>query len=108
MKIIDGLFKYGETVALDVDGKLVKRKVHYANGELFVDVNGERIKEKELAGVRKWDKSAYSTDYNRKHRARYTATVPKEQGAKWKAEAEARGMNMNAFLIYCVEKEING
>ena len=108
MKIIDGLFKYGETVAIDVDGKLIKRKVHYADGELFVDVDGERIKEKDLSGIKKWDKSAYNTEYNRKHRMRFTASVPKEQGENWKAVANDLGMNMNAFLIYCVEKEIHG
>lgn len=108
MKLIDGLFKYGETVAIDVDGKLVKRKVHYADGELFVDVDGKRISENDLSGIRKWDKSAYDTAYNRTRRCRFVASIPKEDGEAWKKAAAERGMSMNAFIIYCVEKEING
>ena len=108
MKIIDGLFKYGETVAIDDDGKLVKRKVHYADGELFVDIDGKRIKETDLSGIRKWDKSAYDTAYNRERRCKFTASLPKERGETWKQYAADLGMSMNAFIIYCVEKEIHG
>lgn len=108
MKLIDGIFKYGETVAIDVDGKLVKRKVHYANGKLFVDVDGKRIQEDDLSGIKKFDKSAYNAEYNRKSRERFTASIPKAQGKLWREKASDLGMNMNQFIIYCVEKEING
>ncbi len=108
MRLVDGLFNYGENVAIDVDGKLIKRKVHYADGELFVDIDGKRIKQDDLSGIKKFDKSVYNTEYNRNCRARFTATIPKEQGDRWTAMAKERGMSMNAFIIHCVEKEING
>lgn len=108
MKLIDGLFKYGETVAIDVDGKLIKRKVHYADGELFVDVNGERITDKNLAGIKKYDAYAYNQEYHRQHTDRISIAAPKGTKDKWKAVAGDLGMSMNAFIIYCVEKEIHG
>lgn len=108
MKLIDGLFKYGETVAIDIDGKLIKRKVHYADGELFVDVNGERITDKNLDGVPKFDKAAYDAEYGRKHLDRFSIAAPKGTKDTWKAVAGDLGMSMNAFIIYCVEKEIHG
>lgn len=108
MKLIDGLFRYGETVAIDIDGKLYKRKVHYADGELFVEVNGKRIWEHNFPVKPKFDKSAYNTSYNKQHRTRFTASVPNKQGDEWKRYAADLGMSMNAFIIYCVEKEIHG
>ena len=108
MKLIDGIFKYNETVAIDVDGRLVKRKVHYADGELFVDIDGKRVKEKDLSGIKKWDKSAYDQEYLRKYRDRITVTAMKGTKERWKATAADLGMSMNAFIIYCVEKEIHG
>ena len=108
MKLIDGLFKYGETVAIDVDGKLIKRKVHYADGELFIDVNGERITDKNLDGIPKFDKVAYDADYQRKNNERVSLLLKKGTKDTWKAVAGDLGMSMNAFIIYCVEKEIHG
>lgn len=108
MKLIDGIFKYGETVAIDVDGKLIKRKVHYADGELFVDVDGNRIRDKDLDGVSSFDWNAYSAEYNRSKRDRITVSVPKDQGEIWRSAAGDHGMSMNAFIVQCVEKEING
>ena len=108
MKLIDGIFKYGNEVAIDVDGRLVKRKVHYADGELFVDIDGKRIKESDVSGKPVFDQIAYVTEYNRTKRDRITTSVPKEQGKKWREYASNLNMSMNAFIIYCVEKEING
>ena len=108
MKLIDGIFKYGETVAIDVDGKLVKRKVHYADGELYVDIDGKRILEKDFSKILTFDQAAYSINYNRTKRDRITVTVPKEQGENWRSCAADRGQSMNAFIIDCVEKEIDG
>ena len=106
MKLIDGIFKYGETVAIDIDGKLYKRKVHYYDGELYVDIDGKRIGERDLSGIRKFDKAAYDIAYNREKCARFTVKMPKQQGEAWKQTAADLGMSMNAFIIYCVEKEI--
>lgn len=108
MKLIDGLFKYGETVAIDVDGRLVKRKVHYADGELFVDIDGKRVKEGDLSGVRKFDQVAYVADYQRKNNERISLLLKKGTKDAWKQYAADLNMSMNAFIIYCVEKEIHG
>ena len=108
MRLVDGIFKYGETVAIDVDGKLLKRKVHYADGELFVEVDGQRIRKHELSIKHKFDKGAYDQEYTRKHRMRFYVNVDKKQGESWKNVASDLGMSMNAFIIYCVEKEIHG
>lgn len=108
MKLVDGLFKYNETVAIDVDGALVKRKVHYADGELYVDVNGKRITEKELGGVKKFDQSAYIMGWMKENKDKISVAAPKGTKDKWKAVAKDLGMSMNAFIIYCVEKEIHG
>lgn len=44
IKLIEGKFAYDETVTLEVDGKLVKRKVHYGTLDgLYVVVKGEKI-----------------------------------------------------------------
>lgn len=108
MKLIDGIFKYGETVAIDVDGKLIKRKVHYADGELYVDYNGERITESDLSGLYKLNKYAYDQAYIKKHIDKISVAAPKGTKDIWKAAAGDHGMSMNAFIIYCVEKEIHG
>lgn len=107
MKLIDGLFKYGETVVIDVDGKRIKRKVHFANGELFVEIGGKRIKENEVPGKRKWDEKAYRLEYMRKNRDQISVVAQKGTKIKWKTYASNLNMSMNAFIIYCVEKEIN-
>ena len=108
MKLVDGLFKYGETVAIDVDGKLIKRKVHYADGLLYIDYNGERIDEQHIDGLYKFDKSAYDQEYIRKNLDKMSVAAPKGTKDKWKSAAKAVGKSLNAFIIYCVEKEIDG
>lgn len=108
MKLIDGLFKYGETVAIDIDGRLYKRNVHYADGELFVDINGKRIKEKDLSGKPVFDQIAYVADYQRKNNDRISLLLSKGTKDRWKTYASNLNMSMNAFIIHCVEKEING
>ena len=107
MKLIDGIFKYGETVAIDMDGRLIKRKVHYADGELFIDVKGQRIKENDLSGIKRFDQDAYVADYHRKNNERVSLLLKKGTKDIWKAAAGDHGMSMNAFIIHCVEKEIN-
>lgn len=108
MKLIDGIFKYGETVAIDVDGKLVKRKVHYADGELYVDVDGKRIKADDLTERKTFDMYAYVSEYQKKHNERISLLVKKGTKHRWKIAADDLNMSMNAFIIYCVEKEIDG
>lgn len=108
MKLIDGIFKYGEEVAIDVDGRLVKRKVHYADGELFVDIDGKRITESEVSGKPVFDQSAYIAEYQRKNNDRISLLLAKGTKDRWKTYASNLNMSMNAFIIYCVEKEING
>lgn len=108
MKLIDGIFKYGETVAIDVDGKLVKRKVRYADGKLFVEVDGKTITKNELNKHAKFDKYAYDKKYIREHLDKMAVAAPKGTKEKWKATAMSHKMSLNKFIIYCVEKEIDG
>lgn len=109
MKLIDGVFKYGETVAIDVDGKLIKRKVHYGSLDgLYVEVDGERISAESLQGAKIFDQNAYVADYHRKNNERVSLLLKKGTKDTWKAVADDLGMSMNAFIIYCVEKEIHG
>ena len=108
MKLIDGVFKYGEEVAIDVDGRLVKRKVHYADGELFVDIDGKRITAGDLFGKPTFDQTAYVTEYIRQKKDKISVLAEKGTKDRWKTYASNLNMSMNAFIIYCVEKEING
>lgn len=108
MKLIDGLFKYGETVAIDVDGKLIKRKVRYSDGELYIDIDGERMREKDLDGVKKFDQNTYTMEWIKEKKDKISVLAPKGTKDKWKTYAADRGMSMNAFIIDSVEKEIKG
>lgn len=106
MKLIDGIFKYNETVTVDKDGNLYKRKVHYLDGELFINIDGERITEKELDVKPKWDAGAYNQAYHKEHTDRFSIAAPKGTKDIWKAAAAERGLSLNAFVIECVNKEI--
>lgn len=56
MKILDGEFYYGKTVTLEIDGKIIKRKVHYGS------LDGEYILyDYEKIGKRAFQKNAEST-----------------------------------------------
>lgn len=108
MKLIDGVFKYGETVAVEIDGNLMRRKVHYADGELYINIDGRKVYEKDLTGQQKFDSSAYMIEYIRQKRDKISVLAPKGTKDSWKKYAADLGMSMNAFIIYCVEKEIHG
>lgn len=44
IKLIEGKFAYDETVVLEIDSKLAKRKVYYGTLDgLYVVVKGEKI-----------------------------------------------------------------
>lgn len=107
MKLIDGSFKYGETVAIDADGKLYKCKVSYdlESGE-YVTINGNRIYAADLE-KKQFNHNAYMVKYIREKRDRITVSIPKTQGETWRQYAADLDMSMNAFIIYCVEKEIH-
>lgn len=49
MKLIKGVFKYGETIEIEYNGKIIKRKVRYdtLNG-LYVIIDYEKIGESTL------------------------------------------------------------
>lgn len=43
MKLLSGTWSWGEIVTLEVDSKIIKRKVHYGTLEgLYVLINGEK------------------------------------------------------------------
>lgn len=107
-KIVEGLFKYGQEVVVEIDGNLYKRKVHYADGELFISIDGCRYKDTDFVGGKKFDKSAYDMEYLKNNRDRISVLASKGSKDKWKQYASDLGMSMNAFIIYCVEKEIHG
>lgn len=108
--LLDGLFKYGETVAIDVEGTLYKRKVHYAlESGNYVNIGNEKIYESEIAmPQKKYDHNAYVQSYIRDKRDKISVLAPKGTKDNWKKTAADLGMSMNAFIIYCVEKEIHG
>ena len=108
MKLIDGVFKYGETVVIDVDGKLLKRKVRYANGSLYIDIEGQKFFGKDISGVSTFDKSSYDQNYMKENRDRISVIAIKGTKERWKQFAHEHDMSMNAFIIDCVEKEITG
>ena len=108
LKLIDGVFKYGETVAVEINGKLIRRKVHYADGELYINVDGKKLYEHELSGQQKFDQTAYVMDWIKQKKDKISVLAPKGTKDAWKQYATDLGMSMNAFIIYCVEKEIHG
>lgn len=57
---------------------------------------------------KKSKKSRYDMEYIKKNKDKITVLVPKGTKDVWKARSEFKGMSMNAFIIYCVEKEIYG
>lgn len=108
MTLVDGIFKYGETVAVEIDGKLLKRKVHYKDGVLFISVDGKTYTSNQFSGEGTFDKSAYILNYLNTKRDRISVLAPLGTKDVWKAYAADQGMSMNAFIISCVEKEIHG
>lgn len=45
IKYIKGSLTYGDTVVLEVDGKQIKRKVHYTSYDgLYVVIKNERVR----------------------------------------------------------------
>ena len=107
MKLIDGLFKYGETVTVEIKGKLYKRKVHYADDKVYISIDGKKYVKADFAGSAPFDKSAYLLDYMKNNRDRISVVAPKGTKEKWRTAAVDYGTSMNAFIIYCVEKEID-
>ncbi len=107
MKLIDGSFKYGETVAIDVDGKLHTCKVSFdlESGE-YVTINGKKIYARDVKKTKNQTESTLK--YIRNNRDKISVLAPKGTKDIWKQYAADLGMSMNAFVIYCVEKEIHG
>lgn len=53
MKLISGIFAYGQTVTIDTGKRTIRRQVHYGILDgLYVVVDGEKIGYKTLAGHR--------------------------------------------------------
>lgn len=49
MKLVKGEFSYGNTVEIEFDGKIIKRKVHYGSLDgLYVVIDREKIGHKTL------------------------------------------------------------
>lgn len=44
LKLVKGEFSYGNTVEIELDGKIIKRKVRYGSLDgLYVVIDGEKI-----------------------------------------------------------------
>ena len=110
MRLESGRFRVGEHVVVSVHGKKYKRTVMEESGKPYVVVNGDKVFEDGISNNRrgKFDKSKYDHEYVRIHNDRIGLTVPKGTKDEWKQYAADLGMSMNAFIIYCVEKEIHG
>lgn len=110
MRLEEGRFQIGKTVVVSVHGKKYKRKVRGEDGKPYIIVNGEKVFEDGISNNRggTFDKATYDLEYVKANRSRFTVKLPKSQGTTWKRYAADLGMSMNAFIIYCVEKEIHG
>lgn len=106
MKLESGRFRAGETVVVSIHGKKYKRTVRAEEGKPYILVNKEKAFEDAISNNRRgtFDNNAYK----REHNDRIGVITPKGTKDKWKAVAADLGMSMNAFIIYCVEKEIHG
>lgn len=52
IKLKSGVFSYGQTLILEVDGKEIKRKVHYGSLDgLYIVIDGEKIGRKAIRGA---------------------------------------------------------
>ena len=107
MKILEGLFNYGENVVVEIDGEIYKRKVHYADEELYISIDGKKYVKSDFAGSAPFDKSAYMLEYMRNRRDRISVVAPKGTRDRWKEAAADKGKSLNAYIIDCVENDIN-
>lgn len=98
----------GEKVVVSIHGKKYSRKVFDDHGKPYIKIENGRAYENDISNNFKFDAVAYNNDYIRKHKDRLTFTAPKGMKDIWKKYAADQGMSLNAFVIYCVEKEIHG
>ena len=112
MRLESGRFAVGEHVVVSAHGKNYKRTVKEESGKPYVIVNGEKVFEDGISNNRPkrgtFDKYAYDRKYDKNHFDHMGVAAPKGTKDTWKQYAADLGMSMNAFIIYCVEKEING
>lgn len=105
MKLESGRFKAGEKVVVSAHGRKYTRRVRDDQGKPYVIVNGEHVGEDGISNNRKctFDNNAYK----REQYDRIGILTPKGTKDIWKSIASDLGMSLNAFIIYCVEKEIH-
>lgn len=110
MRLESGRFRSGEKVVVSIHGKKYSRTVREEGGKPYILIEGEKAFEDAISNNRKgsFDKNAYINEYKRTHKDLFSLSAPKGTKAIWQQYATDLGMSMNAFIIYCVEKEIHG
>lgn len=108
MRLESGRFRSGEKVIVSIHGKKYSRTVREEGGKPYILIEGEKAFEDAISNNRKFDAVSYNNDYVRTHKDRILLVSPKGTKDVWKQYAADLGMSMNAFIIYCVEKEIHG
>lgn len=110
MRLESGKFKAGEKVVVSIHGKKYRRTVRDDQGKPYILIDREKAYEDAISNNRggRFDSVTYSNNYIKEHYDRVSMTIPGGTKDTWKAYAADLGMSMNAFIIYCVEKEIHG
>lgn len=110
MRLESGRFQPGNHVVVSVHGKKYKRTVMEESGKPYITVDGEKVFEDGISNNRrgKFDQVTYVNQYVKTHKDQIHLVAPKGTKDEWKQYAADLGMSMNAFIIYCVEKEIHG
>ena len=110
MRLESGRFRSGEKVVVSIHGKKYSRTVREEGGKPYILIEGEKAFEDAISNNRggSFDPTKYKNDYAKSHYDRVILNIHSGKKDVWKQYAADLGMSMNAFIIYCVEKEIHG
>lgn len=53
---------------------------------------------------KKFNKAAYTAEYNKENYARIELKIPKDKKAEWSAKAKAEGLSLTAWITKQIEK----
>lgn len=111
IKLESGRFRIGEKVVVSIHGKKYSRRVHSDAGKPYIRINKGIAYENDISNNRRGqydNHNSYTMQYIKDKKDKISLLTEKGTKDIWKKYAADQGMSLNAFVIYCVEKEIHG